>query len=563
MDYRGIKELAGCSIVCLVLLVLMFISFCTSPVDPVSGGGTRGGNPVLVGTIVDQSGNAAQNVRVSLIAADYNPVTDGPVDASLTVATDSSGEYSFNDISLGNYTIEAVSICDGSRLVKFNIAIIHDNTCTLSVDTLHAPGVLKVLLPENVDAANGYLYVPGTSIAASFDTSFDTLTIDSVPAGTIPILYYAEKSNELQKTIRYDILVQPDKITKINYPDWSYCQPIVLNTSPTGADVIEDVYEFPVLVRLGDDNFSFDEALEDGRDLMFTGVKGKKLPFEIEMWDVASQNAAIWVKVDTMYGNDSTQTILMYWGNPDASNLSNSAKVFDTVAGFAGVWHLGENGNDSAYDATYNSFNGTAYNMKESASVSGAIGKARLFDGSSGYISMANTADGKLNFPENGYFTISAWVYADTFDNVYRTIVSKGFEQYYLQLTYFPGDMPQWEFSTFSEADNWHMSNYPAEEKQWMLLTGIKEGDSQYLYCNGELVASTSAIYPQGVERDTKNDLSIGRFLKEATYPAEFGYCYFKGNIDEVRISSVARNAAWIRLCYMNQRSDDRLIRFK
>jgi hypothetical protein len=38
---------------------------------------------------------------------------------------------------------------------------------------------------------------------------------------------------------------------------------------------------------------------------------------------------------------------------------------------------------------------------------------------------------------------------------------------------------------------------------------------------------------------------------------------YFKGMLDEVRISSGACSADWIRLCYMNQKSDDALVVFK
>jgi len=39
----------------------------------------------------------------------------------------------------------------------------------------------------------------------------------------------------------------------------------------------------------------------------------------------------------------------------------------------------------------------------------GYIGKAQYFDGVSGYLEMANTSVGKLDFPEDGYYTISAW----------------------------------------------------------------------------------------------------------------------------------------------------------
>jgi hypothetical protein len=38
---------------------------------------------------------------------------------------------------------------------------------------------------------------------------------------------------------------------------------------------------------------------------------------------------------------------------------------------------------------------------------------------------------------------------------------------------------------------------------------------------------------------------------------------FWKGMLDEVRISNVARSANWIKLSYMNQKADDALIETK
>jgi hypothetical protein len=257
------------------------------------------------------------------------------------------------------------------------------------------------------------------------------------------------------------------------------------------------------------------------------------------------------------------QTIMMYWGNAAAQDGSNKTAVFDTSEGFQGVWHLSESGNADARDATGNRCDGHAFHMSGASPVEGAIGIARDFDGDSSYIAMTNTANGKLNFADDGYFTISAWAYAETFDNIYRTIAGKGHQQYFLQVTYFPSDKPLWEFSTFSNAENWRMTTTPATDNNWVLLTGVRQGTTQYLYCNGELVNSTAAKYDHGISRGALEDFAIGRFMKEATFPANFGYCFFKGEIDEVRVSNVARSPDWIRLCYMNQRGDDKLVQFK
>ena len=181
---------------------------------------------------------------------------------------------------------------------------------------------------------------------------------------------------------------------------------------------------------------------------------------------------------------------------------------------------------------------------------------------------MPNTADSRLNFAQDGYFTVSAWVYADTFDGEFRTIVAKGYRQYFLQLSNFP-EKNLWQFSVFREENHWNMSHTKAvgAEKQWVQLTGVRQGTTQYLYYNGELKGTNrryiQPLIPDSLTtRSTADDFIIGRFLTEAEFPIN-GPCYFKGMIDEVRVSSTARSADWIKLCYMNQRSDDKLVQFR
>ena len=124
-------------------------------------------------------------------------------------------------------------------------------------------------------------------------------------------------------------------------------------------------------------------------------------------------------------------------------------------------------------------------------------------------------------------------------------------------------DKPLWEFVEFDQSSNWKSSTVPASAKQWVYLTGVKKGSSQYLFCNGELVDSVTTNYPNMLSRNTSSDISIGGFLDEVTFPTIEGYCFFKGKIDEVRIQNTACSEDWVRLCYMNQRSDNRLVVFQ
>src|SRR5690606_32984564 len=123
------------------------------------------------------------------------------------------------------------------------------------------------------------------------------------------------------------------------YAGWTKSKEITLNTTASGANVTGDVHNFPVLIRLGSaESAILSEAKANGADIRF--ARGDKpLAYEIESW--SSTAAAIWVKVDTIKGNNNTQKITMYWGKSDANSESNGPAVFDSANGYRAVWHMG------------------------------------------------------------------------------------------------------------------------------------------------------------------------------------------------------------------------------
>jgi hypothetical protein len=486
----------------------------------------------------------------------------GAIGDSLIDTTDENGGYVFKGVKPGSYNVLAVHLARRTRLLITGIEVALADTTPVPSGVLLEPGAIRLRAAGGIPL-DGYGYIPGTDIAAFPANGGGEVVLDSVPAGMVPEVRFVAAGDSAAVT-RSNVLVKPGDTVTIANLFWKYAQQVCLNTSTSGANVEGDALDFPVLIRLNSSNFDFNQALADGADIRFTKTDNTFLPCEIERWDAANRKAEVWVKVDTVHGNDSAQTIMMYWGNAAAANASNSAAVFDTANGFQGVWHLSEAGSAFAFDATVNHYDGTPYGMSETSATAGTIGKARHFDGVSSYITMPNTANSKLNFTQDGYYTVSAWVFADTLDNFSHLIVSKGYEQYYLRITSWNSPSPQWEFVEFNETTKWETSTFPATGRQWTLLTGVRQGSRQFLYCNGVLVDSTIEAWSNVVSRNTANDLSIGKFLQQVNVPIPGeGYDFFKGAIDEVRILSTAQNQDWVRLCYMNQRSDDRLVQFK
>ena len=89
--------------------------------------------------------------------------------------------------------------------------------------------------------------------------------------------------------------------------------------------------------------------------------------------------------------------------------------MFDTSAGFAGVWHLNDQG-DIITDATYNENDGI---NSGSAITAGVIGNARKFTNGSNI-----RIPGLLNSPSS--VTLSAWAMTDTSVGSGQDVISIG-----------------------------------------------------------------------------------------------------------------------------------------
>ncbi len=543
---RGILALFAC---------LAALSGCG--VDRLAGGsGSDVGNGMVEGKVVTSDGKGAANTGLALVPREFNPAT-GSQDQITNVQTDLGGSFRFSEVRPGEYGMFGHQSQSGLRLMLQAPSIGSANV-VLPADTLSLPGVIKVFLPDSVVAANGYVYIPGTTVISYISENTLFAVLDSVPAGKYPpIVYCVTNGTAAPRLISDSVTVAPGDTTVVAYFAWKQSRKLYLNTTASGANVSGTVAGFPVLVRLTSGNFNFAQAKPAGEDIRFAKANGAPLPYEVEQWDAATMVADIWVKVDTVYGNDSSHYIMMLWGKTagTVANLSSNSAVFDTANGFQGVWHMNQGTGQQVGDATANRYNGTPSDTAP-VSMAGEIGGAEHFDGVSSRVTMAGTAGSKLDFAEYGTYSVSAWVLADTVKisgNAQRQyIVQKGAAEYTLQLN----NSGNWDFSEEQSTDMWSFTATPATARQWTQVTGVRVGTKMYLYENGELLDSTVKS-SAGQIRDPNVDLSIGSH--SGTQPAQ----YFAGGVDEVRISSVALSPDWIRLCYMNQRPDDKLVLFR
>lgn len=535
------------------LAVFAFISAaaaflgCSSPL-PISSGSS---SETVIGKVVSEDGKPVPATIVTLYPENYDPVV-GTGQSSINFdTTNDHGAFSLPvpDVSL-RYTIVAVQNTARTRALITGIAISADTT-SIANAVLRVPGAISVMTPANADIQNGYFFIPGTGIKTDLAGRSGTIVLDSVPAGTIPEVRYAVKNGAVQQTVRFNIQVFSGDTARIFHPYWRYSRPLYFNTTPSGAGVGAAVTDFPVLVRLTKDIFDFSGAQAAGGDIRFTKQDGAELGYELERWDAGGGAADIWVRVDTIFGNDSAQNIVMYWGNLAAAGASGGAMVFDTAIGFQGVWHMADAGNDLAHDATINGFNAAPSGMTAASAVPGIIGLAREFDGKTSFFTVSGSASGALNFGENGPFTLSAWVFADSLDNGFHEIISKGDLDYGMELH----NINKWEITDFLDASGWQTVRSPATAQTWKYIVGVRDNAMEYLYVDGVL-ASDSIALRDSTGRSSALDVYIGRL-------ADASSRYWNGAIDEVNMADVARSADWIKLSYMNQKAVNKLVEFR
>jgi len=537
-------------------MVLLLVC-CSAPVE-VTGGNS---SETVIGRVVNRDGSPATSIVVTLYPADYNPVADVALQLTTHDTTDAQGNYRIlAPDSLTDYSIVAIDQKKGTRALVSGTVVENDTTSAPEA-VLAPPGVISVAVPDSV--AGGYVYIPGTGIVAAVGSGAMVI-IRQVPAGVIPsINFVALTSPATSNVIVSNIAIFSNDTVVIPYPEWRYSTKVFLNTTASGAGVMGTVADFPVLVRLTKETFDFSQALAGGVDLRFTGADGAQLSHEIERWDSVTSRSEVWVRVPKVLGNNNSQYIVMHWGARSAPAFSDGNSVFDTSTGFQAVWHLATN-EGTVFDATVNGYNGITYGMTAASMVSGVVGDACQFNGSTSYITIPNSAAGHLDMPQNGAYSLSCWVYADSIDSLWHAIAGKGHEQYYLKLKCFKNGTATWEFVEFQDNLGWQYTedSIPPSPgaKEWVYLTGVRSGEKQYLYINGALVNDSVPLMTGEYPRNLNDDFTIGKHAREVAIPNKEGWCYFGGKIDEVRVMNVVPSADWVRLCYMNQKAEDALV---
>jgi len=333
---------------------------------------------------------------------------------------------------------------------------------------------------------------------------------------------------------------------------------------------------FPVLISLVDTDLRDRVASANGYDIVFRGedlatcggaVTSCALDHEIERWDPTTGTLVAWVRVPLLSADTK---IGMYYGNTQVTAPTEASRaVWD--ASYVGVWHLGEAGaghvneyRDSSRYGNHGQGGRGAPNATPTLVAGGKIGGGQHFgntpDGTYDLIDVGD--DGTLRMTGN-QITLETWVRhaiaVPAAHDPYGILNVKGYwDGYRLTLSGTDascGAGPTEPCLVFSlPGANETLATpqtAPLGANQWHHVVATYDGTTMTVFVDGTSQGSRSKT---GNISPTAGGESI--WIGQADQPEGQPWSgELEGDLDELRISRMARPAEWIATQFNNQSS--------
>jgi len=458
-----------------------------------------------------------------------------------------ASEFNLNQEIYGIQVIEQDTRIGGVQLRAGNLLVSTKQAATLGSNSLSVANNDVTRLIVNTTSVNGPASVTASVFVDGSDVALDTsaeaihgLALNSL--GTPPTA--VDESYTLNANQSFD-----SNSTWFN-SNWSSRTQLTFDNSSRA----ENLTDFPILVNLDSTRINYSLAKSNGADLRFVDANGTALAYEIETWN-PSGRSAIWVKVPQIDASSSTDSIWMYYGNATAVDAQNAAAVWSN--GYAGVWHLNNNpvGSQTIQDSTINNKDGSTINMDASNKINGPIGGALNFDGTSEAIRIASTSADSLAINGN-QLTIEAWANSTGNTGLWKTIVNRR------AVVVVPAD----SYGLITDDTDQTQLAYSAASATLPSTTGSVPND-RWRYFTATTSGTTSTLYVDGSQNATRSiSLSVFSGADDVTIGAGENSDsstlseYWQGGLDEIRISNVARSAAWVSAQYASM--TDTLVSF-
>lgn len=274
-------------------------------------------------------------------------------------------------------------------------------------------------------------------------------------------------------------------------------------------------------------------------DLVFSPNTDGSSPydFEIEKYDATTGEIVAWVQCDL----DGAADTVLYVVYGDSEVTTSQEDVTGTWgAGFECVWHFGEP-SGTLHDSTANNRDSTGVNGSPTYGVTGKIGNAMSFGGG------GESADfPALAFSTSESITFEAWFMTDTIASQYAHLIDRATAVNALLDFFRDYDDFWWRIrddNKIPDAGSTVEAVDVLSTATWYYAVGIRN-----------VSADEIELFINAVSKGTATDgtgTTISIAPRVGTHSS--GSPSWEGDVDEVRISSVARSDDWITTCYNNQ----------
>jgi len=299
-------------------------------------------------------------------------------------------------------------------------------------------------------------------------------------------------------------------------------------------DPSEPLLDVPLLVVLDDTRADRTRFQADAANVRFRDATGAPLGFEVEQAGAAGAAAFIaWVFVPRIEG--LTTTIEVTYDDHPAPAPSST-----WPPSYAAVWHLDDSGNAPDSTGQYN-----AVPLGTSPATPGVIVGARSFDGTeTAVLTVAET----VQFTPS-QFTVSAWARLTAapggfFAFVARQVGDTSDDDVYL------GALGVGAVTTCETAGGeFDVANGSMPVGTWKHVVGTADGVAalERLYVDGASIDMV-ALAGGALAPSNNRPFFIGGARSSASgSPSMPESDFLSGDLDEIRIETVARDAAWIR----------------
>ncbi len=334
--------------------------------------------------------------------------------------------------------------------------------------------------------------------------------------------------------------------------NWAARQEITISSTVADADLTN----YPYLVRIVDPaNELFADAQANGNDIVFTAADGiTQLSHEIELYDAGTNSLYAWVRVPLVSSSADT-TLFMYYDYASALNQQDVEGTWDND--YVMVQHLQET-SGTHLDSTNKNNDGTPQNGV-TQNATGQVDGADQFDNDDDLISVGASATLEDVFDGGG--TLTAWMRPDGWgEGNFGRIADKSSAS-------LPGN--GWALELYGANSSFlFQTGFSTTTGSWITPTGsvsLSAWQHVALVYDTSSDANDPRIFIDGVEQtvtelapppsgtlnsDAGINFTIGNHASSAIRT-------FHGPLDEVRVSTASRSAAWIRASYRSQNAPD------